>query len=216
MPAPTEPTTTSRDARFWDRIAERYARRPVADEAAYREKLRITRTYLTPAAELLEFGCGTGSTALAHAPFVRDVLAIDVSAKMIEIAQRKAAADGVANVTFRRATLDDPAVTDRRFDVVLGLGVLHLLRDRDAAIAQVYGLLKTGGVFVSNTACLGDRMAWFALVAPLGRALGVFPYVRVFGADALDRSLTSAGFEIAHRWRPPRGHAVFLVARRPR
>ena len=45
-------------ARFWDRIAARYARKPVADEAAYQKKLAVTREYLRPDMEVLEFGCG--------------------------------------------------------------------------------------------------------------------------------------------------------------
>lgn len=55
---------------FWDRIADRCARKPVADEAAYQRKLEVTRGYLRPDMEVFEFGCGTGTTALHHAPFV--------------------------------------------------------------------------------------------------------------------------------------------------
>ena len=51
-------------SKFWDRIAARYARKPVADEAAYRRKLAVTRDYLAPDMDVLEFGCGTGSTAI--------------------------------------------------------------------------------------------------------------------------------------------------------
>src|SRR5215217_1657238 len=59
--------------RFWDNLAERYARQPIADEAAYQTKLDITRSYLHPDMAVLEFGCGTGSTALQHAPHVRHI-----------------------------------------------------------------------------------------------------------------------------------------------
>ena len=62
-------------AKFWDRIAARYSKKPVADEAAYQKKLQITRKYLRPDSRVLEFGCGTGSTAIAHAAHVKHVLA---------------------------------------------------------------------------------------------------------------------------------------------
>ncbi|MDJ0945640.1 MAG: hypothetical protein QNJ30_19405 [Kiloniellales bacterium] len=42
-------------SRFWDRIAERYSKRPVADEAAYQRKLEVTREYFRPEMEVLEF-----------------------------------------------------------------------------------------------------------------------------------------------------------------
>lgn len=210
-------TLSTEDPRacFWDRIAARYAEQPLADEAAYQTKLGLTRDYLRGDMEVLEIGCGTGSTALAHAPHVGRILATDISGRMLEIARRKAAASGVANVVFRRAALDDLAADEARFDAVLALSVLHLLSDRDAAIACIHRLLKPGGLFVSNTACLGDTMAWFKLVAPIGRALGRLPLVRVFTVRQLEESLVAAGFEIAHRWRPGDRHTVFIVALKP-
>ena len=69
----------SREARFWDRIAARYAKQPVADEAAYQKKLAKTREYFPPDMAVLEFGCGTGSTAMAHAPYVAHARATDLS-----------------------------------------------------------------------------------------------------------------------------------------
>jgi hypothetical protein len=53
-----------------DKIAEKYAARPVADDAAYQRKLEITRGYFRPSTRVFAFGCGTGSTAIAHAPHV--------------------------------------------------------------------------------------------------------------------------------------------------
>ncbi len=60
-------------ARFWDKIAERYSKRPIVDEAAYQKKLQVTREYFRPDMEVLEFGCGTGSTAITHAPYVKHI-----------------------------------------------------------------------------------------------------------------------------------------------
>ena len=39
---------------------------------------------------LLELGCGTGSTTITHAPYVKYILAIDISSKKIDLAQGKA------------------------------------------------------------------------------------------------------------------------------
>jgi len=112
---------------FWNRIAKRYARQPVGDEAAYQKKLQITRKYQKPHMEMLEFGCGTGTTAIAHAPFVKHILATDFSAKMIEIAQSKADAQNIENITFLHASIDDLNLRDQSFDVVMGHSILHLL-----------------------------------------------------------------------------------------
>ncbi len=114
-------------AKFWDKIAESYSKQPIADEASYHKKLQVTREYFQPDMEVLELGCGTGSTAITHAPYVKHIRAIDISSKMIEIAQGKADAKGVANIIFERSTIDDLSVQDNTLDVVLGLSILHLL-----------------------------------------------------------------------------------------
>ena len=57
--------------RFWDRIAEGYAKKPVANQAAYEEKLRITRGYFTPDMELLEFGCMRRTSSTSGPPTSR-------------------------------------------------------------------------------------------------------------------------------------------------
>ena len=204
----------SPSARFWDRIAERYSKRPVADEASYQKKLEVTQTYFRPETKVLEFGCGTGSTAIVHAPHVNQILAIDISPKMIEICRRKAAQTGVDNITFDVGTIEDLDVSDGSFDVVLGLSILHLLEDKEAAIAKVHRLLKPGGVFVTSTSCIADTMKLFKLIAPVGKLLGLMPYLDIFTTEELVAGLTAADFEIDHQWQPGKGKAVFIVAKK--
>jgi len=201
----------NREAKFWDRHAEGYSKRPVSDEAVYQKKLQVTREYFRPDMEVLEFGCGTGSTAIAHAPYVRHIRATDVSSKMIEIAQGKARAANVNNVTFEAAAIDDLDISDQSLDAVLGLSILHLLEDKDDIIGRVYQMLKPGGVFVTSTPCLGDNMKLFKFVGPIGRLLRLLPLIRVFTREELEDSISNAGFEIHHSWQPGRGKAVFIV-----
>lgn len=199
--------------RFWDKLAERYASQPIADEAAYQRKLQITRDYLRPDMDVLEFGCGTGGTAILHAPHVRHITAIDFSASMLAIARRKAAETGVGNLSFEQADITSFAAPQGSFDVILGLSILHLLADKDAVIAKVFRLLKPGGVFISSTTCVGDTMGLFKLIAPLGKAVGLLPQLDVMTTAELVASLTGAGFAIEQQWQPGRGKAVFIVAR---
>ena len=203
----------SRSKKFWDRIAKRYEKKPVGDEAAYQRKLATTRKYLNPDMEVLEVGCGTGSTAIAHAPYVAQIRATDISEKMIGIAKGKAAAAGVHNVTFEALAIEDLGVASESVDGVLALSLLHLLENKEAVIARIHDMLRPGGIFVSNTVCLGDSMKWFRFVAPVGRWLGVFPLLRIFTRNELEVAITSAGFEIDHDWQPDK-RVVFIIARK--
>jgi ubiquinone/menaquinone biosynthesis C-methylase UbiE len=202
--------------KFWDRIAKRYARTPVADEAAYRAKLKKTREYLTSDAKVFEFGCGTGSTAIHHAPYVNSIRALDVSPKMIEIARKKADAEHVSNVQFEVGRIEDAVVPDGSYDVVMAHSILHLLKDKDAALAKSHAMLAKNGVFVSSTTCMGDFLTTKAIGYAV-RALSLtslVPYVAVFSAEQLKHSVERTGFTIEHAWKPRKFAALFLIARR--
>lgn len=202
-------------AHFWDKIAEKYAKQPIADEAAYQKKLAVTREYFRPDMEVLEIGCGTGSTAILHASYVKHIRAVDFSGSMIAIAKKKADTEQIHNVTFEQATIEALDVPDQSLDAVLGLSILHLLPEKEAAIAQVYQMLKPGGLFITSTVCMGDTMSWFKLVAPIGKVLGFLPFVQVFTVQSLANSLIQAGFELDYQWQPSKDKALFIVAKKP-
>lgn len=203
-----------RSTRFWDKIADRYSKRPITDEGSYQKKLQITREYFRPDSEVLELGCGTGSTAIAHAPYVKHIHAIDISSRMIAIAQGKADTEKATNITFAQSTIDAFSAPDQTLDAVLALSVLHLLDNKEEVIAKVYRMLKPGGIFVSSTACLGETMKYIKLIAPIGKFFGFMPLVTVFTTQELEHSLTDAGFEIDYQWQPGKGKAVFIVAKK--
>lgn len=200
---------------FWDKMAAQYASQPIADEAAYETKLRVTRSYLRPDMELLEFGCGTGGTALLHAPYVAHIKAIDFSERMLEFARAKARDAGITNVSFEQADVVSLKAAEASYDMVLGLSILHLIKPVEPVIAKVFTMLRPGGFFVTSTACLGDSMAFFKYIAPLGQALGLLPVLNVMSADQLAEKFEHAGFRIAHRWEPGRNKAVFMIAEKP-
>lgn len=204
----------NREAKFWDKIADKYSRDPIKDEAAYQKKLQVTREYFRPDMNVLEIGCGTGSTAISHAPFVNHIRATDISRNMIDIARRKAAAANVSNVDFEQVSIDALSVTDQSLDAVLGLSILHLLENMDDVMVRVHRMLKPGGVFVTSTVCLGDAMPYFKLILPVGRFLGVFPYVAILKRTDLEGALEAAGFAIDYNWRPDKKSAVFIVAKK--
>ncbi|MGI9247647.1 MAG: class I SAM-dependent methyltransferase [Woeseiaceae bacterium] len=204
-----------RETAFWNKHADKYARRPISDEAAYQEKLEVTREYFQPDTEVLEIGCGTGTTAIAHAPFVGHIHATDLSTRMVEIAKDKAKAAGIDNVTLEALSVDALDVPSASIDVVMAHSVLHLVEDKEQVIANVQQMLKPGGVFVSNTACIGDMMLPLRLIIPVGRFLRLFPRVKVFSVAELKDSLENAGFEIDYEWQPKKSAAAFIICRKP-
>lgn len=202
---------------FWDRTAERYAASPIADEAAYQTKVAATQQLLRPDMELFEFGCGTGSTALLHAPHVRHIRAVDFSAQMIEIAENKARAAGITNVSFEQGAIETVDLKPQSLDMVLALSVIHLLPNKGAAIAKVFAALKPGGYFVSSTACIREMVPALGLVAPLANRLNLsfLPYLDAMSSRQLLDAITQPGFIAEHQWQPTRKAALFVIARKP-
>ncbi|MEM7000859.1 MAG: methyltransferase domain-containing protein [Pseudomonadota bacterium] len=185
---------------FWNLIANRYAKQPVAAPDTYQAKLDLTRQYLQPDMRVLEVGCGTGSTALVHAEYVEHILATDYSQKMIDIARQKAQAAAVTNVEFQVAALDGrlngtqgqlQGAAD--FDAVLALNILHLVPDLGEALKQINARLRAGGLLISSTPCLQDR-AKFVPLLKLAGSLRLIPRVNILTPEQLFNAIQTAGF----------------------
>ena len=200
-------------AQFWDRAAPGYSKSPIADTESYARKLAATQALMQPSMSVLELGCGTGSTALEHAPHVAHIDATDVSAEMIAIGLDKARSAGIDNIDFRQASVEafDESNT---YDMVLALNLIHLLEDRKAALEKIHRLLKPGGLFISSTVCLADRMWYLRPVIPVLQWLGKAPYVEFLSANNVLGEVSEAGFRSREHWTHGRANNLFLIAER--
>ena len=220
LPAgPEAGATRARKARFWDRIARKYAADPIADLPGYEATLRRVQGLLSAHHEVLEVGCGTGSTALRLAPHVRRLLATDVSAAMIDIARDKLAAQPTPQLSFAVADADEPLFGHGTWDAVLAFNLLHLVGNLDDAIGAAVQALRPGGLFISKTACINEMNPLVPRLAlPLMRAIGKAPHVLCFDATQLQAALLRHGLTLeAVERHGTRGKdiRVFIVARKP-
>ena len=200
---------------FWNLFANKYSKMPISDLEAYEKKLDATRKYLGPDKSVLEFGCGTGSTAIVHAPYVKDLFAIDYSKKMIDIANQKKKENKIQNIEFRQGILEDLSSKEQTFDVVLGLNVLHLIKDLQGAIKKSYELLKPGGVLITSTPCVGETPGILKYLLGILSPFAPIPYVNVFSSAVLEKNMRDAGFQILESLAPGKDKSVhFLVAKK--
>lgn len=204
------------NVRFWDWLAKRYARMPLRNTEVYEEKLARTLAHLTPDAEVLEFGCGTGTTALFFAAHAKHVKAIDCSTNMVAICREKAEAAKVANLEFAQSGIEDLPDSGAAYDMVMAHNVLHLLEDRAAALTKVHHILRPGGVFVSSTACAAKAPWLFRAILKVGYAVRLLPLFHFLTEDRLKADIKAAGFDLVEEWLPPGGRsALFVIARKP-
>ncbi|BBF91986.1 class I SAM-dependent methyltransferase [Blastochloris tepida] len=203
---------TTRHVRFWDRIADRYAARPIKDPTAYEAMLADAAGRLSPTDRVLEIGCGTGSTAIRLAPHAAEWTATDFSPEMLRIARAKPAP---ANLRFVLADAGS-AFDGGPFDAICAFQVLHLVGDLPGTLARIHANLKPGGLLISKTWCFADmglklRSLFLAL-----RLIGLFPAARALTKIALRQAIRDAGFEIVdERVFGTNPNGPYIVARRP-
>ncbi|NIY76269.1 class I SAM-dependent methyltransferase [Thalassospira sp. HF15] len=204
-----------RNDTFWDSVADKYARKPIGNEAAYAQTLDRTRAYLSTDQNVLEIGCGTGTTALKLASNIGQLTATDISRRMIEIAQGKTKDQAIRNVTFAKKTIDDIATGTERYDVVLGFNILHLLDEPEDAIASLHKSLKPGGLFISKTPCLGEKLSYLKPLIWVMQKLGKAPHVHFLNFARLEDMIRAAGFEVIETGTYPTSTGSrFIVAKR--
>lgn len=201
--------------KFWDKLAKKYAKRPIKNIQAYNETMEHTKSHLSEGDNVLEVGCGTGSTALLLADGVKQITAIDISANMLEIASSKAKDQHVENVTFSQSTLSDHALEKSPFDVILAFNVLHLLEDTPAAIRRIHALLKPEGRFISKTVCLAEQSKLWRVLIYLMQKSGFAPYIKFLSILELEAFITDANFQIIETGvYPPSPPSRFIVAKK--
>lgn len=201
-------------AKFWDKMADKYSKRPVPNEDVYQIKKDLTREYLTRESKVFEFGCGTGSTAISHAPYVEHVTATDISSEMLRIAKQKAASANINNITFEKWNVDVDPIQGTDYDAVLALSILHLVEDLPRALEKSHAMLKSGGVLVSSTGCLADKMGYLRPVLWFAKLIGLAPPVTFLKKEDFEATLLAAGFQTVHCWHPKGDVSVFIISKK--
>jgi 2-polyprenyl-6-hydroxyphenyl methylase/3-demethylubiquinone-9 3-methyltransferase len=174
-------------------------------------RLGIIRRFLGEAqgGTLLEIGCGTAIHLLALATEFTHAIGTDLSPEMVNVARRHA--EGLSwskRVSIRVDPAEELAtIEDSSIDVVLCVGALEHMLEKDRVFRQVHRVLKPRGKFICLTPNGG--YCWYRHVAPVlgidSRHLSTDQFLT---AGELEGLLSSAGLEIVARrhWRfVPRG-----------
>ncbi|MCF7803435.1 MAG: arsenite methyltransferase [Candidatus Marinimicrobia bacterium] len=109
---------------------------------------------LKPGTTVLDLGSGAGNDVFVARSIIGDsgtVIGVDMTEKMINLAERNQAKLGFQNVEFRLGDIEDLPVETTSVDTVLSNCVLNLVPDKQAAFREIYRVLKPGGTF-----CVSD------------------------------------------------------------
>jgi 2-polyprenyl-3-methyl-5-hydroxy-6-metoxy-1,4-benzoquinol methylase len=166
----------------------------------HRKSRENTKKYLEENNIVLDYGCGTGTTACELANQVKKIHAIDISPKMIEISKQKAAGSKVENINFEATDIFDSGLKKETFDTILAFNILHTVSNPRVVVQRINELLKPEGLFISVTPCLRDKISFLVNIQiQLVRILckiGIIPIpIRRLKSTELDNLMASGNFE---------------------
>ncbi len=168
-------------------------------EDAYTRTANNTLKYLKPEDRVLDFACGTGIVTLQLAPHVAHIRGIDISDEMVAHARAKLEDGRFLNVEVTQTDLFDPCLEPGTFDAVTAFNVLCYVDDPDKVLARIGALLKPGGMFLSATDCLGQKLTKAGLKKFWKSRTGAMPYVAFYTMKGLERTIAQNGFTVLDR-----------------
>ncbi|MEN8801869.1 MAG: class I SAM-dependent methyltransferase [Thiogranum sp.] len=202
--------------KFWDLISAKYAASPISDMTAYETKIEKIKSYLSPDDVVLDIGCGTGTQCGDLAGNVKQVTGIDISSKLLTIAEQRKAERKLDNIEFIKTSLYDERFKVDSFDIVMAFYVLHFFEDLDAAVKRVHALLKPGGLFISETACLGEKNKTANKLLRFAGHLGFLPKINLLTTRQLQQVMERTGFILVDKVLFSESNAEYtLFARKP-
>ncbi len=185
----------NKSEKFWDKSASKFDQAEKKDEQSYIKIVDQTKKYLKTSDIVLDFGCGTGLISNEIAGYVKLICAVDISSKMIEIAKNKADNRKIQNIDFTHSTIFDERYKSGSFDVILAFYILHLLEDDQKTIQRINDLLKPGGLIISVTPCIGEKLFLNFSLSLLSK-IGLVPDIKSFKINELEVLITKGNFQI--------------------
>lgn len=185
-----------RDRDLFDKIADEYGRKDhlPAHRRAREQRLLQTMRYaeFDPTGDLLEIGCGAGFAADYLRGRYRSFHGVDHSFKLVELAD---AVNGGPGITFETADATTLS-SDRLYDVILMIGVLHHLPEPAATLRHLTGLLKSDGRIVVNEPQNGNPVIQLARRIRKGTDPHYSEDQSVYSGESLRAVFSDAGFEL--------------------
>jgi SAM-dependent methyltransferase len=162
-----------------------------AGKLRWARRVKMLSRHLRPGMTVLELGCGIGYFSRELSRSGADVVAIDVSAELLEIAKANYSAP---NVRYEIQNAYALSYADAVFDSVVGSSVLHHLEIQEA-LREVYRVLKPGGtIYFTEPNMLNPQIAIQKNVPWVKRKLGDSPDETAFFRGPLRRLLEQTGY----------------------
>jgi ubiquinone/menaquinone biosynthesis C-methylase UbiE len=148
---------------------------PFSQGISARTHKTIRRLDLRPGMNVLDAGCGPGRLTLPIAVEVAplgEVTAIDIQEGMLDEARKRARTAGLTNIRFLLTGPGDGMLELNRFDRAVLVTVLGEIPGREAALREIFGALKPGGILLVEETLRDPHFQSRSTVTRLARTVG--------------------------------------------
>jgi SAM-dependent methyltransferase len=154
-------------------------------------RVKMLSSHLKPGMTVLELGCGAGYFTQELARSGADIVAIDVSPELLEIARTNCSSP---NVQYQIQNAYALSYSEAVFDSVVGSSVLHHL-EIEEALRDIYRVLKPmGTIYFTEPNMLNPQIAIQKNIPWIKRKLGDSPDETAFFRWPLWRLLERTGY----------------------
>ena len=162
-----------------------------AGRLRWARRVKMLSSHLKPGMTVLELGCGAGYFTQELARSGADIVAIDVSPELLEIARANCSAP---NVRYQIQNAHALSYAEAVFDSVVGSSVLHHL-EIEEALREIYRVLKPmGTIYFTEPNMLNPQIAIQKNIPWIKRKLGDSPDETAFFRWPLWRLLEQTGY----------------------
>ncbi len=107
---------------------------------------------ITPGLQILDLGCGDGTTAIPAARLGATVLGVDIASNLVEAGNQRAKQEGLTNIKFQEGDASDlNELKDENFDLTVSIfGAMFAPRPYDVAKEMVRVTRKGGRIIMGN------------------------------------------------------------------
>ncbi len=153
---PEEQSALAREIEYHERLyagfaQQHFARLAVRALRAHMVSRILQATGAAQKTRVLSLGCGIGDTELLLAPYVAEIVGVDLSPAAIRQARGDAARTGQTNLRYIEGTVESAGLQAGSFDLIIAIFFLHHLPDVMLAALprKIHELLAPGGWFYS-------------------------------------------------------------------
>ena len=136
----------NRTREYFNKLAGKFGR----SHCPGRSWQALAHLFLTmiPAIDVADLGAGEGTLSQILAKSAHNVIAVDISERMVEVGTQLAKDQGITNLEYRIGDLEDPPISDNSIDLAIFSQALHHANSPQKATIAAQRILRKGGRLV--------------------------------------------------------------------